>query len=126
MGIGEEELRQYLKVNSTQGNNIVKELFVTSFETTSTCLNCTFTNKFKSEVYMISCALGKERSSVNLETCIDSFIHEKRNCVMCDSNNCNSESTFLILPKILFDTLPKSCLLGFNSLTSVLLWNETL
>ena len=93
---------QYLKVNSTQGINFVKELFVSTIETKSFCQNCTFINKFQTKEYMVSCALGRETNSLTLDACIDSFIHEKTNCIMCESYDCNSEKSFLILPKLLF------------------------
>ena len=51
---------------------------------------------------MVSCALGRETNSLTLDACIDSFIHEKTNCIMCESYDCNSEKSFLILPKLLF------------------------
>ena len=98
----EEEMGEYLKVNSTQGTNVAKEYFVSTIDTNSLCLNCTYENKFQTEVYMIRCALSKKEKNVDINSCIDSFIHEKRNCIMCDSDNCNSLSSFVILPKFLF------------------------
>ena len=109
LNILEKEMRLYLKLNSPENHNLIKEMFSINIKTTFSCLNCFYSTEFYSEELMLCCQIKESHDGkLTVSESIKTYLEEIRTCMKCESQRCHYKSSFSCLPKLLIIVIKRA------------------